>query len=63
MFDYAAVVTLVHVVEPVVFTYNRVEVDEPSVRMYNDPCGAASVGAPEPPVIVIPATVTKIPEG
>jgi hypothetical protein len=45
---YAAVVTFVQVVEPVVFTYSRVDVDDPSVRMYSEPCAAASVGAPEP---------------
>jgi hypothetical protein len=45
---YAAVVTAVQVVEPFVLTYMRVDVLEPSLRRYNEPCAALSVGAPEP---------------
>jgi len=45
---YEALVKLTHVVDPVEFTYRRVDVDEPSVRIYKDPCAAENVGAPEP---------------
>jgi len=46
--DQAAVVTAVQVVDPLVLTYIRSLVVEPSVRRYNDPFAADSVGAPEP---------------
>ena len=40
--------TLVHVVDPVVFTYNRVLVDDPSDRRYSEPLAAEIVGKPDP---------------
>ena len=41
-------VTAVHVVLPLVFTYILVEVDEPSDLRYKEPLAADKVGAPDP---------------
>ena len=61
MISYAAVVTLVQVVPPSVFTYRRVEVELPSVRLYSDPCAAEIVGAPLPMNQPTPAVPFLIP--
>lgn len=42
--------TLVHAVVPPRFTYNRVEVEEPSTRIYREPLVAVCDGAPTPAV-------------
>jgi len=53
---YAAVVKLVHVVPPSVFTYIRVEADEPAVFMNREPFAALiPVGALSPTMKPIPA--------
>ena len=55
---YADAVRFTHVPDATEHTYTRVDVLEPSVRMYNEPLGAACEGAPEPASIETPVTVT-----